>query len=170
MGKKSIVGRGGFFLAGRGQEGFQFWICQGGFFVFVFKFLFIFWLHLHCCTQAFSSCGERGLLFVVVRRLLVVVASFVAEHGLQVHGLQQLWPAGSVVVARGLQSTGSVVVVHELSCSMACEIFPDQGSEPVSPALAGGFLTTVPPGKSSVLGLRYLLDIQVERSNGLLDI
>ena len=31
---------------------------------------------------AFSSCGERGLLFVAVRGLLIVVASFVAEHGL----------------------------------------------------------------------------------------
>ena len=39
-------------------------------------------LGLHCCVRAFSSCGERGLLFVVVRRLLVAVASLVAEHGL----------------------------------------------------------------------------------------
>ena len=30
----------------------------------------------------FSSCGERGLLFVVVRRLLIAAASFVAAHGL----------------------------------------------------------------------------------------
>ena len=30
---------------------------------------------------------------------------------------------GSVVVARGLQSAGSVVVVHGLSCSTACGIF-----------------------------------------------
>ena len=37
---------------------------------------------LHCCTQAFSSCGERGLLFVAVRGLLIAVASLVAEHGL----------------------------------------------------------------------------------------
>ena len=38
-----------------------------------------------------------------------------------------------------------------LSCSAACGIFPDQGSNPfVSPALAGVFLTTVPPGKSYV--------------------
>ena len=37
---------------------------------------------LPCCVQAFSSCGEQGLLFVVVRRLLIAVASFVAEHGL----------------------------------------------------------------------------------------
>ena len=37
---------------------------------------------LHCCAWAFSSCGEWGLLFVVVRRLLIAVASLVAEHGL----------------------------------------------------------------------------------------
>ena len=35
-----------------------------------------------------------------------------------------------------------------LSCSVACGIFPGSGLEPVSPALAGRFLTTAPPGKS----------------------
>ena len=39
-------------------------------------------LGLRCCTRAFSSCGEQGLLFVAVRRLLIVVASLVAEHRL----------------------------------------------------------------------------------------
>ena len=39
-------------------------------------------LGLSCCAQAFSNCSERGLLFVAVRRLLIVVASLVAEHGL----------------------------------------------------------------------------------------
>ena len=34
------------------------------------------------CVWAFSSCSERGLLFVVVRGLLIGVASLVAEHGL----------------------------------------------------------------------------------------
>ena len=33
-------------------------------------------LGLCCCARAFSSCGERGLLFVAVRGLLIVVASF----------------------------------------------------------------------------------------------
>ena len=47
-----------------------------------FIYLFLAVLGLHCCTQAFSSCGERGLLFVVVRRLLIAVASLVVEHGL----------------------------------------------------------------------------------------
>ena len=35
-----------------------------------------------CCTWAFSSCGEQGLLFFAVRGLLIAVASLVAEHGL----------------------------------------------------------------------------------------
>ena len=45
--------------------------------------LFLAALGLHCYTQAFSSCGERGLLFVAVHRLLIAVASLVVEHGLQ---------------------------------------------------------------------------------------
>ena len=32
--------------------------------------------------KLFSSCGERGLLFVAVRGLLIAVASLVVEHGL----------------------------------------------------------------------------------------
>ena len=39
-------------------------------------------LGLRCCVRAFSSCGERGLLFVAVHGLLTVVASLVVEHGL----------------------------------------------------------------------------------------
>ena len=40
-------------------------------------------LSLHCWVRSSSSCGdERGLLFVVVRGLLIAVASLVVEHGL----------------------------------------------------------------------------------------
>ena len=39
-------------------------------------------LALCCCVRAFFSCSKRGLLFVAVRGLLIVVASLVAEHGL----------------------------------------------------------------------------------------
>ena len=55
------------------------------FFAHFFKFLFYLFLAalgLHCCTRAFSSCGEQGLLLVAVRGLLMAVASLVAEHGL----------------------------------------------------------------------------------------
>ena len=47
-------------------------------FLLIFNLYFIYC----CCTRAFSSCGEQGLLFVVVRKLLVAVVSLVAEQGL----------------------------------------------------------------------------------------
>ena len=39
-------------------------------------------LGLHCCAQAFSSCGEQGLLFIAACWFLIAVASLVAEHSL----------------------------------------------------------------------------------------
>ena len=48
----------------------------------LFIYLFLAALGLRCCAQAFTSCGELGLLFVAVRRLLIAVASLVAEHRL----------------------------------------------------------------------------------------
>ena len=45
-------------------------------------YLFLAALGLLCCAWAFSSCGERGLLFVAVHGLLTAVASLVVEHGL----------------------------------------------------------------------------------------
>ena len=71
-------------------------------------------LHLRHHTRAFSSCSEQGLLLVAVYGLLTVGASLAVEHRLQARELQQLQQAGSVVVACGLQSMGSVVVVHRL--------------------------------------------------------
>ena len=50
-------------------------------------FFFLAALGLRCCVQASSSCGERGLLFVAARGLLIEVASLVAEHRLQARGL-----------------------------------------------------------------------------------
>ena len=59
-------------------------------------------LGLRCCAW--------GLLFVAVRGLLIVVASRCG--------------------ARALGARASVAVAHGLSCSAACGIFPDQGSNP----------------------------------------
>ena len=50
--------------------------------IFLFIYLFLAALGLCCCARAFSSCGELGLLYVVVCGLLTAVASLVAEHGL----------------------------------------------------------------------------------------
>ena len=50
--------------------------------IFLNKFILLLAaLGLCCCVWAFSSCRERGLLFVAVRGLLIVVA-FAVEHGL----------------------------------------------------------------------------------------
>ena len=55
------------------------------FYKFIYLFLFVyFWLHWVSVAARglFSSCGKRGLLFIVVRGLLIAVASLVVEHGL----------------------------------------------------------------------------------------
>ena len=79
-------------------------------------------LGLCFCVRAFSSCGKWGPLFIAVRGPLTVAA----------HGLQ----------TRRLSSCGSRV---QLLCGM-CDL-SRPGLEPVSPALAGRFSTSVPPGK-----------------------
>ena len=78
-------------------------------------------------------------VFVAVHGLSLVVASG-GHSSLRWVGFSLWWllllrsraPGAwvSVVVAWGLQSAGSAVVAHGLSCSMACGIFPDQGSNP----------------------------------------
>ena len=45
-------------------------------------FFFFFCLRWVFVAGALSSCSEQGLLFVAVRRLLIAVASLVAEYGL----------------------------------------------------------------------------------------
>ena len=57
---------------------------------FTFFYLFMTVLSLRFCARAFSSCGDRGLIFIAVCGLffiavcglLIAVASLVAEHGL----------------------------------------------------------------------------------------
>ena len=46
-------------------------------------FSLFYWLRwVFVAARGLSSCGERGLLFVAVRGLLIAVASLVAELGL----------------------------------------------------------------------------------------
>ena len=61
----------------------------------------------------------------------------------------------SVVVAHRRSSCGSRALERRLSsCGAQAQLLrgmwdlPGPGIEPMSPALAGGFLTTAPPGKS----------------------
>ena len=61
-----------------------------GLLLFFLIYLFYFWLRwvFIAARRLFSGCGERGLLFLVVRGLLIVVASLVAEPRLWARGLQ----------------------------------------------------------------------------------
>ena len=84
-------------------------------------------LGLRFCVRAFSSCGERGTLFIAVRGPLTIAASLVAEHRLQ---------------TRRLSSCGL-----RAQLLLGMRDLPRPGLEPVYPALAGRFSTTEPPGK-----------------------
>ena len=82
---------------------------------------------LHCCKQAFSRCGECGLLSSCSARRLLL-----------------LWNMGSRLM-------GSVVVAHRLQLRLIVVVrgdLPRPGIEPVSPELTGGFLNSAPPTKS----------------------
>ena len=59
-------------------------LCSLFFFFLIYLFIIYFWLCwvFVAARGLFSSCGDRGLLFVAVRGLLTAVASPVAEHGL----------------------------------------------------------------------------------------
>ena len=65
-------------------------------------------LALCCCTRAFSSWGEQGLLFVAVRGLSHC-GSFSCCRA------QALGAQASVVVVRGLSSCGSLALERRLS-------------------------------------------------------
>ena len=99
-------------------------------------------LGLRFCARAFPSCGERGPLFIAVRGPLTIAASLVAEHRLQ---------------TRRLSSCGSQAQLLRGMWDL-----PRPGLEPVSPALAGGFLSTAPPGKSFCQFLNQAVWVLVE--------
>ena len=85
---------------------------------------------LLCFPRLFSSCDEQGPLSSSGHGLLIIAASFVADHRSRVHRLQWLQHVGSAVAAPGPQSTDSEAAAHGLSWSTAWGIFSDQGSSP----------------------------------------
>ena len=90
-------------------------------------------LGLRFCARAFSSCGKRGPLFIAVHGPLTIAASLVAEHKLQTRRLSSCGSRAQLL--RGIWD------------------LPRPGLEPVSPALAGRFSTTAPPGKPLIVVL-----------------
>jgi len=75
-------------------------------------------LGLHYRKDFSLVAASRGLSRVVVLGLLIVVASLVAEHGLEDFSSFGMWAPG----------TGPIVVVQGLSGCRACRIFPEHGS------------------------------------------
>ena len=73
------------------------------YYYYYFKFMAV--LRLRFCARAFSSCGKRGPFFIAVCGPLLLQST-------------------------GSRPTGSVIVAHGPSCSTACGILPDQGSNP----------------------------------------
>ena len=63
--------------------------------------------------------ASGGFSLTAVLRLLVAAASLIVEPGLRVCGL---WVCG-------LSRCGSQALELRLSCSVACGMFPDQGSD-----------------------------------------
>ena len=115
-------------ILGRESETLQaVWRSQKKFFFFFFFFkdtnctwtfvtLFIYlFIYLWLCW-----------VFVSVRGLSLVVASG-GHSSSRCAGLSLSWP---LVAEHRLQTHRSVVVAHGPSCSAACGIFPDQGSNP----------------------------------------
>ena len=94
---------------------------------------------------------EWRLLLVAVCGLLVTVGALVAEHKLQalwasvlaVLGLRCLQYLGSVAAERRLRSRGAQALLPRGMWDL-----PRPMTEPLSPALAGRFSTTGPPGKA----------------------
>lgn len=92
----------------------------------VFTYLFLAAQGLHCCAQTFSSCSSQELLFVVMGRLFIVVASLVLENevGLRASAVAtQAQQCGLRSLELGLRSWGM-----QAFCPSAYGIFPDQGS------------------------------------------
>ena len=63
--------------------------------------------------------------------------------GFSCRGAQALGPWALAAAVLRLSSYGTT---HGLSCSAACGYLPGPGIKPTSPALAGGFFTSRPPG------------------------
>ena len=96
-----------------------------------------FWLHWACVAARELSlvAASRGYSLVAAYRLRIAVASLVAEHRLR------------------------VFTRYSARASLPRSMWnlPRSGIEPGSPALAGGFLTTRPPGKSPVSPYKALV-------------
>ena len=123
------------------------------FFSFFNKFIYLFIQSFGCVGSSLLSAGFHQL-----QRAGATLRCGVQAYcgGFSCCRAKALGTRASVVAACGLSSGGSRALEHRLSsCGARAQLLrgmwdlPGPGLEPGSPAPAGGFLTTVPPGKSS---------------------
>ena len=109
-----------------------FFVCTTSYvFVRTISFLIFIYLFTFACAGSlllhglFSSCDKQDIFFSY---------SAWAFHrsGFSCYGAQTLGRVGAIVATARLWSTGSIIVAQGLSCSVACGIFLDQGSNCVS--------------------------------------
>ena len=119
-------------------------------------------LGLHCCVRTLPSHGERGLLSSCGVWVSPAAGSSCCRE----------WAPGH----SGFSSCGPRALEHwlsscaRLSCSMACGLFLDQGSNQCPPHWLTRFLTPRPPGKSTrcdvwshILPLHFLLYVDLQK-------
>ena len=119
--------------------------------------------------RPFSGCCDRGLLSRCGAGVSHCNGLFFGERALE--------RGDSVAAARGPGSYGPQALRNRLiSCGAQTQWLhgmwdlPRPGIKPMSPALAGGFFTTEPPGKSQCLislihfGYSLFLQLQIHKS------
>ena len=131
--------------------------------------LFLALLGLCCCTGLSLVAVIGGSSLGAVPGFLTAMVSFSGERALE--------RGDSVAAARGPGSYGPQALRNRLiSCGAQTQWLhgmwdlPRPGIKPMSPALAGGFFTTEPPGKSQCLislihfGYSLFLQLQIHKS------
>ena len=81
------------------------------------------------CARTFSNCGERGLLFLAVHGLLIVVVVLLLSTGSTVFRSCRLWSLEHWLCSCGAQAWWLCNMWH----------LPRPGIEPMWPAMAGSF-------------------------------
>ena len=114
---------------------FFFFFYRKSLFIYLFIYLWLCWVFVSVRGLSLAV-ASGGHLFIAVRGPLTITASLVAEHRLQ---------------TRRLSNRGSRAQLLRGTWDP-----PRPGPEPASPALAGRFSTTAPPGKPDHF-LKYLI-------------
>ena len=122
------------------------------FYIYIYIYIYIFFFFFDCVGSSLLCAGFLQLWRAGATLCCGVQTSHCS--GFSCCRARALGTQASVVVARRLSSCGSQALEHRLSsCGTWAQLLhsmwdiPRPGLESVSPALAGGFLITVPPGK-----------------------